>query len=68
MQGVSVGKGGLVTGRQVARLLRVTYKTVVELAKSRRLKADEVLATRYKTQIAILERDEKHRPLNLSET
>lgn len=27
------------TGRQVARLLRVTYKTVVELAKSRRLKA-----------------------------
>lgn len=33
-----------------------------------KFKADEVLATRYKTQIAIIKRDEKNRPLDLSET
>lgn len=31
-------------------------------------KCDETLATRYKSQIEILRRDQKHRPLNLSET
>jgi hypothetical protein len=33
-----------------------------------RFKCDETLALRYKTQIAILKRDEKNRPLNPSET
>ena len=33
-----------------------------------RFKADEVLATRYKTQIEILKRNEKDRPLRVSET
>lgn len=33
-----------------------------------RFKADEVLATRYKTQIAVLKRGDTKRPLNLTET